>query len=103
MSAQPAKVTLPHPAPANDPPQMRTFKALVEEYGFKSTRALGGWLRRRKIPYTRDGGYNWADRNRVAAAIARGRVVEPAPDPQPASPSVAAWFEQTLGAQHRGT
>lgn len=102
MSAQPSKVPLAHPAPANDAPQFRTFKALCEEFGFVSTRALGAWCKRREIPYWRDGGYNWTDRNLVVAAIAKKKVT-PEPAAAPASPDVGRWFEQSMGAQHRGT
>lgn len=103
MSAQ-TRIPLAHPAPANDPPQMRTFKALVAEFGFTSTRALGAWCKRRKVPYKRDGGYNWADRNAVAAAIARGETVLADPAPLPATASVGQWFDRTLGGGgQRGT
>lgn len=95
MSAQPK---VPMQLPANDPPQMRTFKSLVAEFGFVSTRALREWCVRRGVPYQRDGGYNWADRNQVLAALHRGPTVKV--DPKPAEPSVAGWVTHTLGGPH---
>lgn len=96
MSAQPHKVHLPHPAPANDPPQMRTMEAIAEEFGFKNTRAARDWCKRRGVPYRRDGKFNWVDRLRVAAAI-DGR---PAVVPAPADPSVSTWVRSTVGGTH---
>lgn len=87
---------LPHPPPANDAPVLRTFRSLVEEFGFKNVRALRDWCRRRGVAYTRDGKYLWADRNAVVAAIARGAsYVPPAAAPPP--PSVSSWVDATIG------
>ncbi|MFO0607311.1 MAG: hypothetical protein U0324_29375 [Polyangiales bacterium] len=87
---------IPHVAPANDPPALRTFRSLVDEFGFKNVRALRDWCRRRGVAYTRDGKYLWADRNHVVAAIARGAsYVPPAAAPPP--PSVASWVDATIG------
>lgn len=95
----PADVRVPHPPPANDQAALRTFEALVEEFGFGSRRAVRDWCRRRGVPYWRDGGYTWADRNEVVAAIRRRRVhVVP---PKPAA-SVESWVESTLGGKARG-
>lgn len=83
--------------PANDPPQMRTFEALAQEFGFKHPRALRDWCRRRGVRYIRDGKFNWADRNELLAAISRGPVVHV--DPTPAPPTVRCWVDTTLGGQ----
>lgn len=88
---------LPHPSPANDPPQLRTTRWIASQYGFSSPRAVTDWCRKRKIPYTRDGGFNWIDENLVRAAIARGRTVVVV-TPPPASSTVAGWFDATIGA-----
>jgi hypothetical protein len=96
MSAQPK---IPPQLPANDPPALRAFEAVAEEFGFKTTRALRDWCKSRGVPYTRDGKYNWVDRNLVVAAIARGRVVRALP---PADASVTSWVRDSLGGP-RGT
>lgn len=95
-----AAAKIPVAMPANDPPQMRTFDALAQEFGFKSTRAFRNWCRSRAVTYIRDGKFNWADRNQVLAAISRGPVVHV--DPTPAPPTVRGWVDTTLGGQ-RGT
>lgn len=94
MSAAPKLPVVP---PANDPPQLRTFEALAAELGFKNTRALRDWCKRRGVPYIRDGKFNWADRNAVLNAIARGPVVHVAP--APAALTVSSWVASTLGGQ----
>lgn len=96
-----AEPRLPHPPPANDPPQLRSTRAVAVEFGFKNPRAVADWCRRRGIPYTRDGGFNWVDRNLVVAAMARGRTVVVVVPP-PASPSVANWVDNALGGGNRG-
>lgn len=94
-------LTIAHVAPANDPPAYRTTESIATEFGFKSARAVRDWCRRRKIPYHRDGGYNWVDKNLVQAAIARGPVhVVPA---EPATPTVASWVDATLGGVRHGS
>ena len=96
MSAQPK---IPMALPANDAPALRAFEAIATEFGFKTTRALRDWCKSRGVPYTRDGKYNWVDRNLVVAAIARGRVVRALP---PTDPSVTNWVRDTVGGR-RGT
>ena len=95
-----APAKLPHATalPANDPPQYRTLDALATELGFKHARAMRDWCRSRGVPYHRDGKINWADRNAVLAAIARGPVyVVPA---KPAPASVGSWVDATIGGRH---
>lgn len=93
---------LPHAMPANDPPRLRTTRYIAEQYGFKNARAVTDWCRKRSIPYTRDGGFNWVDENLVLAAIARGRtVVVVTPPAAPAT--VGAWFDDALARGHGGT
>ena len=91
---------LSHPAPANDPPQLRTFEAIAAEFGFKNTRAVRNWCGRRGVAYWRDGGFSWVDRNAVVAAITRkgAHVVKVEPPP----PTVGAWVDATLGGTRRG-
>lgn len=87
-------------APANDPPAPRTFDALAQEFGFKNARAVRNWCQRRGVPYWRDGGFSWADRNAVAA-----RIMQPASlvVPEAPPPSVAAWVDSTIaGGKGRG-
>ena len=91
---------LPHAQPANDPPQLRTFAALAEEFGFKNTRAVRNWCTRRGVPYWRDGGYSWADRNLVVAAIQRGGAHAISPKPPP--DTIGAWVDATLGGAKHG-
>lgn len=90
---------MPHPTPANDPPALKTFEALAAEFGWKNTRAVRNWCRRRGVRYWRDGGFSWADRNDVLGAIQRkgAHVVTTAP---PAS--LASWVDSTLGGKGRG-
>lgn len=86
---------LPQAMPANDPPRWQTFAKVADECGFRNERAVRDWCRRRGIPYRRDGGFSWVDRNAVDAAIAAGpRHVVPTPT---TSASVAAWVSSTLG------
>lgn len=93
----PAKLPNAAMLPANDPPAPRTFEAIATEFGFKNTRAVRNWCARRGVPYWRDGGFNWADRNTVLARITRGpaHVVKAEPPP----PSVDAWVDATLGGK----
>jgi predicted secreted protein len=90
---------LPSPAPSNDPPAPKTFEAIASEFGFKNTRAVRNWCQRRGVPYWRDGGFSWVDRNAVVAAITRRTpvLVRRAP-----SASVAAWVDSTIGGKGRG-
>lgn len=95
MSAQ---TRVPMSLPANDPPDTKAMSWIAREYGFKNTRAAKDWCRRRGVPYSRDGKFNWVDRNLVEAAMHRGpRVVV---DPTPAPPTVSAWVDGILGGRH---
>lgn len=89
---------LPHPAPANDPPDWRTMQAVAKERGLKSTRAMRDWCRSRGVPYKRDGKYLWVDYNDVLAAIARAQTYVP-PPPKPLPPTLAGWVDATLGGR----
>lgn len=93
-----ADVRLPHPVPANDPPAPRTFESLAQEFGWKNTRAVRNWCQRRGVPYWRDGGFSWADRNAVVAAITRpATLVVPTAKAPP--PSVKSWVDSTIGGR----
>ncbi len=90
---------LPHPTPGNDPLAPRTFDAIVAEFGFRNTRAVRNWCKRRGVHYWRDGGFSWADRNEIVARITRpaSRVVPPPP-----APTVSSWVDSTIGGKARG-
>lgn len=89
----PAKIV--HAPPANDPPRYQTFEKIATDFGFKNTRAVRNWCSRRGVPYHRDGGFSWVDRNAVEATIARGPVHVVKAEPPP--PSVGDWVASTLG------
>jgi hypothetical protein len=98
VSAQPK---IPPQLPANDPPQLKAMSWVAEEFGFRGTRAARDWCRRRGVPYSRDGKFNWVDVNLVRAAMARGpAVVVACPSPPPA---VAAWADAILGGPRHGS
>jgi len=69
-TGKPADVRLPHPPPANDPPDWRTMESVAKERGFETTRSMRDWCRSRRVLYKRDGKYLWVDHNAVLAAIA---------------------------------
>jgi hypothetical protein len=92
-----AATKLPNAAPANDPPRYQTFEKVAADCGFKNTRAVRNWCQKRGVPYHRDGGFNWVDRNAVEAAITRGpvHVIKAVPPPT----SIDAWVGATLGGK----
>lgn len=83
--------------PANDQPQLRTFEAIAAEFGFKNTRAVRNWCTRRRVPYWRDGGFSWVDRNAVLTAITRKGAHVVAAEPPPVS--VSSWVDASLGGR----